>query len=85
MNSSALTEYNKQLNIYAGVRDFLITYTTNLIVSTANSITLQASSLTQLTQATNQLTRTTSVRMSTTEIFILIFVNRCWHRQNVIN
>ncbi len=72
MNSSALTEYNKQLNIYAGVRDFLITYTTNLIVSTANSITLQASSLTQLTQATNQLTRTTSVRISLLKLVISI-------------
>ncbi len=63
MNSSALAGYNKQLNIYASVRDYLITYTTNLVISTSNSIKLQASALVQLTQATNQLTRTTSVRI----------------------
>jgi hypothetical protein len=63
MNLCALTEYNKQLNIYASVRDYLITYTTNLVISTSNSIKLQASALVQLTQATNQLTRTTSVRI----------------------
>ncbi len=62
MNTSALTEYSKQLNIYASVRDYLVTYTTNQAISTSNSIILQASSLVQLTQATNQLTRTTAVR-----------------------
>ena len=57
LNASALAEYNKQLNTYANLRDFLIQYTTNLTITTAESIKLQASSLAQLTQATNQLTR----------------------------
>jgi hypothetical protein len=61
LNASALAEYNKKLNIHANVRDFLITYITNLAITTTQSIQLQASTLAQLTQATNQLTRTTSV------------------------
>jgi hypothetical protein len=59
-----MTEYNKQLNIYANVRDYLMQFTTNLAITTSNSIKLQASSLSQLTQSTNQLTRTTAVRIS---------------------
>ena len=57
-----MTDYNKQLNIYANVRDYLVQFTLNLAVTTSDSIKLQASSLSQFTQATNQLTRTTSVR-----------------------
>lgn len=64
MNTSAMTEYNEQLNLYANVRDYLIEYTTNLVIATSRSIELQASSLAQLTQATNQLTRTAAVRTS---------------------
>jgi hypothetical protein len=60
-NTSALAEYNKQLNIYANVRDSLITYITDLAITTVDSIKLQACSLAQFTQATNQLTRTTLV------------------------
>ncbi|CAF3781572.1 unnamed protein product [Rotaria sp. Silwood1] len=59
-NASALIEYNKQINIYANARDYLITFTTNLVVTNVNSIKLQASSLAQLTQSTNQITRTDS-------------------------
>jgi hypothetical protein len=84
MNLSALTEYNKQLNIYASVRDYLVTYTTNLVISTSNSIILQASSLVQLTQATNQLTRTTSVRIFNLNNFFLP-KNRWWLQTNVIS
>ena len=62
LNTSALIEYNKQLNIQANVHDYLMTFTTNLAITTVNSIKLQASTLAQLTQATNQLTRTTLVR-----------------------
>ena len=62
MNNTALIEYNKELNIQAQIRDYLIPYTANLMVTTSNSIILQASSLAQLTQATNQLTRTMTVR-----------------------
>ena len=61
LNASALAVFNQQLNDYANVRDFLMTFTTNLAVTTVNSIRLQASSLAQLTQATNQLTRSTVV------------------------
>ena len=62
MNESALIEYNKELNVYANVRDYLIPFTTNLVVATSNTIILQAFSLSQLTQSTNQLTRTAAVR-----------------------
>jgi len=62
LNTSALIQFNKELNIQANIRDYLISFITNLIITTPNSIKLQASSLAQLTQATNQLTRTTSVK-----------------------
>ena len=57
MNATALAAFNQQLNNYANVRDFLMTFTSNLPITTANSVKLQASSLSQLTQSTNQLTR----------------------------
>ncbi|CAF4802987.1 unnamed protein product, partial [Rotaria socialis] len=47
-NASVLTEYNEQLNIYANVRDYLITFTTDLIPTNADSIALQATALAQL-------------------------------------
>ena len=53
-----MAKFNQELNSQANVRDYLMTYTTNLLISTSNSIKLQASSLAQLTQSTNQLTRT---------------------------
>ncbi len=62
-NQSSLIEFNKQLNTQANVRDYLMSFTTNLAVTNVNSIKLQASSLAQLTQATSQLTRTTIVRV----------------------
>jgi hypothetical protein len=62
LNKSALTEYNAQLNSHANIRDYLMTFTTNLLISTSNSIRLQASSLVQLTQTTNQLTRSSAVK-----------------------
>jgi hypothetical protein len=62
LNQSALIQFNKELNSQANVRDYLMTFTTNLAITTSNSINLQATSLAQLTQATNQLTRTTLVR-----------------------
>lgn len=64
MNTSGMTAYNGQLNLYANVRDYLINYTTNLVIGPSRSIELQASSLAQLTQSTNQLTRTMAVRIS---------------------
>ncbi|CAF1309622.1 unnamed protein product [Rotaria magnacalcarata] len=60
-NASVLTEYNEQLNIYANVRDYLMTFTTDLIPTNGDSIALQATALTQLTQSPNQLTRTASM------------------------
>jgi hypothetical protein len=62
LNASALIEFNKELNSQANIREYLMTFTTNLPITTSNSIKLQASSLAQLTQATNQLTRTAIVR-----------------------
>jgi hypothetical protein len=62
LNASAVSEFNKELNSQANIRDYLMTFTTNLTITTSNSIKLQASSLAQLTQATNQLTRATLVR-----------------------
>jgi hypothetical protein len=62
LNQSALIQFNKELNSQANVRDYLMTFTTNLAITTSNSIKLQATSLAQLTQATNQLTRATLVR-----------------------
>ena len=75
LNTSALVEYNKQLNSQAGIRDFLVPFTANLMITTSNSIILQASALVQLTQATNQLTRTTTVRkLSILRIVKAIFI-----------
>jgi len=59
LNQSALIEFNKQLNLQANVREYLISFTQNLLIATSNCIKLQSSVLAQLTQATNQLTRTT--------------------------
>ncbi|CAF4382376.1 unnamed protein product, partial [Adineta steineri] len=56
-NESALTEYNKILNAQANLRDYLMTFTTDLLITTSNSIKLQSSALAQITQSTNQLTR----------------------------
>ena len=61
MNTSVLNEYTKQLNTYSNIRDYLITYTSNLMMSTIDNIILQATSLAQLTQATNQITRSAAV------------------------
>ncbi|CAF4400000.1 unnamed protein product, partial [Adineta steineri] len=52
-----LVEYEKDLNNQANVRDYIITFITDLAITTSNSIILQATSLVQLTQSTNQLTR----------------------------
>jgi hypothetical protein len=62
LNVSAMMEYNKEINSHANLREYLLTFTTNLAITTVNSIKLQASTLAELTQATNQLTRTTLVR-----------------------
>ncbi|CAF4347982.1 unnamed protein product, partial [Adineta steineri] len=68
LNESALIDYNTELNSLANVRDYLVTFITNLLITTSNSIILQASSLVQLTQITNQLTRNT----------LLLVSNRCY-------
>ncbi|CAF3869870.1 unnamed protein product, partial [Adineta steineri] len=68
LNESALINYSIQLNSLANVRDYLVTFITDLLITTSNSIILQSSSLAQLTQATNQLTRNT----------LLLVSNRCY-------
>ena len=60
-NMTDPTDYIKQLNRYAFLRDFLIKFTVNLTIAGLNSIKLQSSLLVQITDATNQLTRTTLV------------------------
>jgi hypothetical protein len=62
LNASTLAEYNQQLNSYANVLDYLMTYIPNLAITTSDSIKLQASTLAQLTQMTNQLTRAAAVK-----------------------
>jgi hypothetical protein len=81
-------EYNQQLNSQANVRDYLMSFATNLLITTSNSIQLQSSSLAQLTQATNQLTRTASVKILISlsfRNFYFYFSNRQMHQINVIN
>jgi hypothetical protein len=89
LNESALIEYNVELNSQANVRDYLMTFTNNLLITTANSINLQSSSLAQLTQATNQLTRAALVksrRILFIEDFRLFLIySRALHQVNVIN
>jgi hypothetical protein len=88
LNESALNEYNKQLNSYANLRDFLMTFATNFAIAGSNSISLQASFLVQLTQSTNQLTRSAAVNIFE---YIISFINnfifefRQLHLKDVIN
>lgn len=62
MNETALNEFNQQINTQANLRDYLMSFTQNLVIAGVNGIELQASSLAQLTGATNQLTRNSAVR-----------------------
>ncbi|CAF1131898.1 unnamed protein product [Adineta steineri] len=68
LNESALINNSTELNSLANVRDYLVTFITQLLITTSNSIILQSSSLVQLTQATNQLTRNT----------LMLVANRCY-------
>ena len=62
MNISALVEYNRQLNLHAQLREYLIDFITDLpIIPTSSIIQIQAKALSRLTEATNQLTRITLV------------------------
>ncbi len=69
-----MNEYNKELNSQANVREYLMTFATNLAITTVNSIKLQSSSLTQLTQATNQLTRTALVKKKENFFFVTYLI-----------
>lgn len=69
VNVSALEQFEKDLNLQANVRDYLISFSTDLPITTSMSITLQASTLAQLTGATNQLTRDASVRLMIVHLF----------------
>ena len=53
-----MIDYTKDLNNQANLRDYLLTFVSNLPITTINSIKLQSSALVQITGATNQLTRT---------------------------
>jgi hypothetical protein len=75
LNQSALIEFNKQLNIQANVRDYLMPFTMNLLICTSDSIKLQASTLSQLTQATNQLTRTSAVSIKQSFLPLIFNLN----------
>ena len=65
INTTVLSEYNKQSNIYAAVRDYLATYLNNLTIVDPNSILLQALALVEFSEVTSQLTRTAAVNIST--------------------
>ena len=67
-NESALIEYRKQLNTYANIRDYLMRFTSNLLISTSNSIKFQSTILVQMTQTTNQLTRSATVSESSNDL-----------------
>ena len=62
-NGSTLIDFQNQLNIRANLREYLISFTENLLITTSDSIKLQSSMLAQLTRATNELTRSTAVRI----------------------
>ncbi len=80
-NKTTLDEYNKKLNIYANIREYLINFTSNLIIVDSNSIILQASSLVQLTKSTNQLTRLTLVNyfiLFSKIFFFFLIIDNCF-------
>ena len=62
LNLSALIEFEKDLNVQAGLREYLTGCLANLPTQGLRSIQIQSTSLAQLTQSTNQLTRTVLVR-----------------------
>ena len=61
LNTSALAEYNQQLNKHASLREHLLSVAANLEFIDAGSIKILASSLAGLTNTTSELTRTASV------------------------
>ena len=63
-NTSTGTEYNRQLNALADLRDGLMIFLNNLTIGKSDSIVLQATTLAQLTATTDQLTRNALVRKS---------------------
>ncbi|CAF3373773.1 unnamed protein product [Rotaria sp. Silwood1] len=65
VNISTMVEYSQQWNHLAEVRDYLISFVTNLMITTIDSIILQSSMLAQLTEITSQLTRDTALLAST--------------------
>ena len=57
MNISALVEYNRQWDLHAQLREYLIDFITDLpVIPTSSIIQIQAKALSRLTEATNQLT-----------------------------
>ncbi|CAF1369352.1 unnamed protein product [Adineta ricciae] len=66
--SILIVEFTKEINSLANIRDYLVTFISDLLITTSNSIILQSTSLVQLTQSTNQLTRS----------LLTIASNRCY-------
>ena len=64
LNQSALNGFDREQNLYASIREYLVQFTTNLTVASPRSIQLQASVLAELTESTSQLTRMTSVSIA---------------------
>ncbi|CAF1496675.1 unnamed protein product [Adineta ricciae] len=57
INETISIEYKNEINSLANIRDYFVSFISDLLITTSNSIILQSSSLVQLTQSTNQLTR----------------------------
>ena len=57
LNLSALTEFEKELNLQANLREYLSGFLLDLPINTLRNIQIQSTSLLELTQSTNQLTR----------------------------
>lgn len=73
MNQSAFDQLTHELNRYANLCEYLVTFMNQISITTSNTIQIQATTLAQLTQSTNQLTRTTLV--SYTNRFLIVPCN----------
>ncbi|CAF1602837.1 unnamed protein product, partial [Adineta ricciae] len=68
-NQSALVDFKNQLNTRADIREYLISFTKDLLITSSDSIKLQGSMFVLLTRATNELTRSSA----------MIASNKCYH------
>ena len=72
LNQSTLSEFNREQNLYATFREYLVQFTTDLTVASPRSIQLQASALAALTESTSQLTRMTAVSIAQTSLSLTV-------------